>query len=296
MVIQDVQQVLEDGLRLAKEKRYQQAITCFTQVLEQDGRHAAAYYHRAHAYAALEQFTAARKDFKRSVKLNDKESQPLFFLGVLLTREGQFEQALWCFERAHALGHKAAEGQLARLRHLGKQKKQTAPLSPLPTEPAPPFAEEEEPEVVPLSPTGRLRFPMGQAIQDVLADFATTYCGSPEEVETELRRGLFGRGRKVDKRHLRWKIKPLPAGEGATLTFPSQPIRLEVFSTKAGFVLTVWGNRPVNGLLKYQQETAELVELLRHEIPPSLPALLADLHQLVAKGLLKVESGTLQIG
>jgi tetratricopeptide (TPR) repeat protein len=297
MVIHTVQQLLEDGVMLARQKKYGQAIHCFTQVIQADSQNAAAFYHRAHAYVALELFTAARKDFKRSVKLNDKEPQPLFFLGVLLTREGQFEQALWCFERAAAFGHRAAEGQLAKLRVLGKQKKHTAPLGPLPEE-APSEQttadpDGDEPEVIPA--TGRLSFPMGRAVFDLLTDFANTYCGAPEEIETELRRGLFGRGVKVDKRIKRWVVRPLPDTEGASLSFTHQPVRLEVACAAEGFILTVWGKRATNGLLKYQQED-ELVELLRHDIPPSLPALLADLHQLVAKGLLKVEEGVLQVG
>ncbi|MDA0246104.1 MAG: tetratricopeptide repeat protein [Chloroflexi bacterium] len=296
MVIYEAQQVLEDGLRLAREKQYEQAIACFTQVVQMDSQNAVAFYHRAHAYAALEQFTAARKDFKRSVRLNDNEPQPLFFLGVLLTREGQFEQALWCFERAASLGHKAAEGQLVQLRKLGKQKKQTAPLGPLPDE-APPEQttadkEDDEPEVIPTTATGRLRFPIGQAVQDLLTDFATTYCGASEETETEMRRGLFGRGRKVDKRRVYWKVSPLPEGEGATLRFAHQTLRLNIACTAAGFELTVWGKRATNGLLKYQQE-GELGEVFRQQIPTSLPALLAALHQLIATGLLTTAEGQL---
>jgi hypothetical protein len=89
-----------------------------------------------------------------------------------------------------------------------------------------------------------------------------------------------------------WKVSPLPEGEGASLRFNHQALRLNIACTAAGFELTVWGKRAPNGLLKYQQEEG-LGEVLRQQIPASLPALLAALHQLIATGLLTAAEGQL---
>lgn len=304
MVIQDAQQVLAEGLALARQKQYQQAVVCFSQVLDVDQANAAAWYHRGHAYAALEQFAAARRDFKYAVRLDDKAPEPLFFLGILLTREGEFSKALWCFERAAALGHVGAAGQLNQLRQLRHQKKKTAPLGPLP--PAPGEAmqtmavddpDDDLPEMTIAEPEVRAPRPLASGVQEVLRDFAQTHCGVPQQTEIELRRGLFGVGRKVATRRTRWYVEPLlgsadgESAEGGRLRFRKHPLQLDVRCAEAGFELYLWAERPTGGMLKHAE--GEMMVVLERHITAGLPALLASLHQLITTGQLVAANGLL---
>ena len=96
----DVDTMLEDGKNLLKNEAYQQAVECFTTVIETDPDFAEGYNQRAIAYFMLEEWSKAIRDCKRTIALNPNHFGAFAGMGHVYVRLGKVEEAIEAYKQA----------------------------------------------------------------------------------------------------------------------------------------------------------------------------------------------------
>lgn len=82
---------------------YRSAIATYTRGLEIDPRHAMLYRHRGHRYISIRQFDKAVSDLDRASKLNDKDFDIWYHLGLAHYLKGEFAKAAEAYEKCRAV-------------------------------------------------------------------------------------------------------------------------------------------------------------------------------------------------
>ena len=95
-----VDTMLENGKDLLKNESYQQAVECFTAVIETDPSFAEGYNQRAIAYFMLEEWSKAIRDCKRTISLNPNHFGALAGMGHVYVRLGKMDEALAAYKQA----------------------------------------------------------------------------------------------------------------------------------------------------------------------------------------------------
>ena len=95
-----VDAMLEEGKNLLKNEAYQQAVECFTSVIETDPNFAEGYNQRAIAYFMLEEWSRAIRDCKRTISLNPNHFGAFAGMGHVYVRLGKIDEALAAYKQA----------------------------------------------------------------------------------------------------------------------------------------------------------------------------------------------------
>lgn len=95
-----VDALLEDGKNLLKNEAYQQAVECFTTVVETDPDFAEGYNQRAIAYFMLEEWSKAIRDCKQTIALNPNHFGAFAGMGHVYVRLGKVEEAIEAYKQA----------------------------------------------------------------------------------------------------------------------------------------------------------------------------------------------------
>ena len=95
-----VDAMLEDGKNLLKNEAYQQAVECFTTIIETDPNFAEGYNQRAIAYFMLEEWSQAIRDCKRTISLNPNHFGAFAGMGHVYVRLGKIDEALAAYKQA----------------------------------------------------------------------------------------------------------------------------------------------------------------------------------------------------
>ena len=95
-----VDAMLEDGKNLLKNEAYQQAVECFTSVIEIEPNFAEGYNQRAIAYFMLEEWSQAIRDCKRTISLNPNHFGAFAGMGHVYVRLGKIDEALAAYKQA----------------------------------------------------------------------------------------------------------------------------------------------------------------------------------------------------
>ena len=95
-----VDAMLADGKNLLKNEAYQQAVECFTSVIEADPNFAEGYNQRAIAYFMLEEWSQAIRDCKRTISLNPNHFGAFAGMGHVYLRLGKIDEALEAYKQA----------------------------------------------------------------------------------------------------------------------------------------------------------------------------------------------------
>jgi len=95
-----VDAMLEDGKNLLKNELYQQAVECFTTIIETDPNFAEGYNQRAIAYFMLEEWSKAIRDCKRTISLNPNHFGAFAGMGHVYVRLGKIDEALEAYKQA----------------------------------------------------------------------------------------------------------------------------------------------------------------------------------------------------
>ena len=95
-----VDAMLEDGKNLLKNESYQQAVECFTTVIETEPNFAEGYNQRAIAYFLLEEWSKAIRDCKRTISLNPNHFGAFAGMGHVYVRLGKVDEALDAYKQA----------------------------------------------------------------------------------------------------------------------------------------------------------------------------------------------------
>lgn len=95
-----VDALLSDGKNLLKNEAYQQAVECFTTVIETDPDFAEGYNQRAIAYFMLEEWSKAIRDCKQTISLNPNHFGAFAGMGHVYVRLGKIEEAIEAYKQA----------------------------------------------------------------------------------------------------------------------------------------------------------------------------------------------------
>ena len=95
-----VDAMLADGKNLLKNEAYQQAVECFTSVIEAAPNFAEGYNQRAIAYFMLEEWSQAIRDCKRTISLNPNHFGAFAGMGHVYIRLGKIDEALEAYKQA----------------------------------------------------------------------------------------------------------------------------------------------------------------------------------------------------
>jgi tetratricopeptide (TPR) repeat protein len=108
--------------------RYQDAIATYTRGIEAAPDNAMLYRHRGHRYITLRQFPSAVTDLARAAKLNDKDFDIWYHLGLAHYLMGDFDKAAAAYEKCRAVVQKddsliaVSDWLYMTYRRAGKQK------------------------------------------------------------------------------------------------------------------------------------------------------------------------------
>jgi tetratricopeptide (TPR) repeat protein len=86
--------------------RYRDAIATYTRGLAIDPKNAMLYRHRGHRYITLRMFDKAVKDLELAAKLNDRDFDIWYHLGLAHYLTGNFKKAANAYERCRAVAEK----------------------------------------------------------------------------------------------------------------------------------------------------------------------------------------------
>ena len=95
-----VDAMLDDGKNLLKNESYQQAVECFTTVVETDPNFAEGYNQRAIAYFMLEEWSKVIRDCKRTISLNPDHFGAFAGMGHVYVRLGKIDEAIEAYKQA----------------------------------------------------------------------------------------------------------------------------------------------------------------------------------------------------
>lgn len=102
-------EVLELGIIHLDSEEYNEAIKCFNILLKDDPLDYEVYTFRGRAFHGLELFDRAKKDFKKSVKINKNFADGYYYLGLTEISMDNIDEAIVDFEIAAELGNDKAK-------------------------------------------------------------------------------------------------------------------------------------------------------------------------------------------
>ncbi|MDD1676680.1 MAG: tetratricopeptide repeat protein [Methanomicrobiales archaeon] len=94
---------VNDGIELCNQKKYEDAIVCFTRALEIDPNSAVAsiaWGRKGNCLVNLKQYEEAVQCYDRSLEINPQFSNIWFIKGFVLDSLGRTNDAIYCYERA----------------------------------------------------------------------------------------------------------------------------------------------------------------------------------------------------
>jgi tetratricopeptide (TPR) repeat protein len=100
-----VEALVSEGEALMENKQYQAAIACFTQALEHDHRHAAAYAGRAECKHWLKDYRGSVTDFDLAIRYNPKDWRAFMNRAGSHARLGDYERAIKDYDTAFRLSN-----------------------------------------------------------------------------------------------------------------------------------------------------------------------------------------------
>jgi tetratricopeptide (TPR) repeat protein len=124
----NVELIIALGRAQATVWRYQDAIATYTRGIEVAPDNAMLYRHRGHRYITLRQFSNAVTDLDRAAKLNDKDFDIWYHLGLAHYLMGAFDKAAVAYEKCRAVVQKddsliaVSDWLYMTYRRAGKQK------------------------------------------------------------------------------------------------------------------------------------------------------------------------------
>ena len=86
--------------------RYRDAITTYTRVIETDPDNAILYRHRGHRFISTRQLDKAVSDLERAARLNDKDFDIWYHLGLAHYLKGEFDRAAQAYEKCRSVAEK----------------------------------------------------------------------------------------------------------------------------------------------------------------------------------------------
>jgi tetratricopeptide (TPR) repeat protein len=95
--------VIALGRAQASVWRYRDAIATYTRGIEMHPGNAMLYRHRGHRYISTRQFDKAAADLERAAKLNDKDFDIWYHLGLAYYLQGRFAKASEAYEKCRAV-------------------------------------------------------------------------------------------------------------------------------------------------------------------------------------------------
>ena len=90
----------EKGLEALANKKYNEAVTLFTNFIKTKPDTAVAYFERGNAYYGLENYKLAREDYQKAANMNYYNSELYYKLGLVNTNLKQYSDALDNFKEA----------------------------------------------------------------------------------------------------------------------------------------------------------------------------------------------------
>jgi tetratricopeptide (TPR) repeat protein len=103
---QNIELLIALGRAQASVWRYRDAIATYTRGLAIDPKQAMLYRHRGHRYITLRMFDKAVKDLEMAAKLNDRDFDIWYHLGLAHYLRGDFKNAAKAYERCRAVAEK----------------------------------------------------------------------------------------------------------------------------------------------------------------------------------------------
>jgi tetratricopeptide (TPR) repeat protein len=92
------------GASLLRIEIFDRALAHLDEALTLDPTRAHAYRERGFCHFEMWDFAAAGRDYQQALELErDASGEPFFYLGILLEREGRFQEAMSAFYRAHEI-------------------------------------------------------------------------------------------------------------------------------------------------------------------------------------------------
>ena len=105
----------EKGLKLAQEKKHEDAATQFGEAIKAFPDYLYAINKLGEQYAAMNKLAEAQTAFERAIAINSKFALPYINLGILHIQQKQYAKAIADYERAiKILGDKSARAQLIK--------------------------------------------------------------------------------------------------------------------------------------------------------------------------------------
>jgi tetratricopeptide (TPR) repeat protein len=103
---QNIDLLIELGRAQASVWRYQDAIATYTRGIAIAPKNAMLYRHRGHRYITLRMFEKAVKDLELAAKLNDRDYDIWYHLGLAHYLTGDFKKAAKAYEKCRAVAAK----------------------------------------------------------------------------------------------------------------------------------------------------------------------------------------------
>ncbi|XOV95245.1 MAG: tetratricopeptide repeat protein [Bacteroidota bacterium] len=105
--------------QLFNQGKYDEAIVAYSHFMEENPRDVSALYNRGRAYEELSNFEKAEEDFKKVIKLDEKNVNANLSLAKLYYERGEYSRALVYSENALEINENSADGYflLGRAQH-----------------------------------------------------------------------------------------------------------------------------------------------------------------------------------
>jgi len=97
---EEAEKLKNEGNRLMKEEKYQEALTAYNQAINIDATNSVFYCNRAAAHSRLGDYTRAADDCKMSLKYDPTYSKAFGRLGLAYSKMGRYEQAVDAYKKA----------------------------------------------------------------------------------------------------------------------------------------------------------------------------------------------------
>jgi tetratricopeptide (TPR) repeat protein len=91
---------LTKAVKLSKEKKYAEAITCYDKVIELDPRSKAAWFNKALVSSHLDKHEEALTCYEEAIRIDPTYARSWFNKGVTCIRLKKIPEAITCFEEA----------------------------------------------------------------------------------------------------------------------------------------------------------------------------------------------------
>lgn len=99
----NIELIIALGRAQAAVWRYRDAIATYTRGINIDPQHAMLYRHRGHRYISIREFDKAVADLDRASKLNDKDFDIWYHLGLAHYLKSEFAEAAEAYEKCRAV-------------------------------------------------------------------------------------------------------------------------------------------------------------------------------------------------